>query len=65
MREIKEQIVNELALGTRESKIDLIIDLAGDEYETLQDAFKLAKLDDKKINKELLNLYQYYDEEEE
>lgn len=65
MREIKEQIVKELALGTRESKIDLIIDLAGDEYETLQDAFRLAKLNDKQINKELLNLYQYYDEEEE
>jgi hypothetical protein len=57
------QIVTELALGNRESKIDLIIELAGDEYESLNDVLELAKKNEKQIDEELLNLYQYYDNE--
>lgn len=61
---MKDIIVRELALGNRESKVELIIDLASDEYESVHDAFKLALMDEKAINKELLNLYEYYDTEE-
>jgi ferritin len=61
--DVLSQIATELATGDRESKINLIIELAGDEYETLEDAFELAKKDELQINKELLNLYHYYDNE--
>ena len=55
-----EAIENELENGDRESKIDLIIELSGDEYESSDDYIELAKKNDEQIDDLLKDLLEYY-----
>jgi hypothetical protein len=61
--ETLKQIVHELAFGSRKSKVKLIQELAGDEFETPQAVFKLAQKNKKQINAQLSSLFDYYVEE--
>ena len=61
--ETLKQIVHELAFGSRKSKVRLIQELAGDEYETPQSVFELAQKNKKQINAQLSSLFDYYSEE--
>ena len=61
--ETLKQIAHELAFGSRKSKVKLIQELAGDEYETPQSVFELAQKNKKQINAQLSSLFDYYVEE--
>ena len=50
----------ELAYGTRKSKINLIISLSGEEFETREDLIELATKTDEEINHTLANLIEYF-----
>ena len=55
-----QKIVHELAFGSRKTKIQLIRELAGDEFETVDDVFKLAEKTELQINGNLSSLFDYY-----
>jgi len=55
-----ERITHELAFGSRKSKVKLIQELAGDEYETPESVFELAQKNKKQINAQLSSLFIYY-----
>ena len=55
-----QKIVHELAFGSRATKIELIIELAGDEFETVNSVFELAKKNNLQINGNLSSLFDYY-----
>jgi hypothetical protein len=55
-----QKIVHELAFGSRKTKIQLIRELAGEEFETLDDVFKLAEKNEIQINGNLSSLFDYY-----
>ena len=55
-----QKIVHELAFGSRKTKIQLIRELAGEEFENLDDVFKLAEKNEIQINGELSSLFDYY-----
>ena len=59
MENIKN-ICFELAYGTRKSKINLIISLSGEEFETREDLIELATKTDEEINHNLANLIEYF-----
>ena len=44
----------------REKLIDVIIDMAGDEFEKPQDVWKIAKMSDEQLADEVINIAQYY-----
>mgnify|MGYP003512312641 CR=1 FL=1 len=55
-----QKIVHELAFGSRKTKIQLIRELAGDEFETVDAVFKLAEKTELQINGNLSSLFDYY-----
>ena len=55
-----QKIVHELAFGSRKTKIQLIRELAGEEFETLDDVFELAEKNEIQINGNLSSLFDYY-----
>ena len=50
----------ELAYGTRKSKVNLIISLSGEEFETRGDLIELATKTDEEINYMLYDLIEYF-----
>lgn len=50
----------ELAYGTRKSKVNLIISLSGEEFETRGDLIELATKTDEEINYMLYHLIEYF-----
>lgn len=60
-----QQIVHELAFGSRKSQIRLIQELASDEYETAYSVFILAEKSKKQIKVVLSYLFDYYSKEVE
>jgi hypothetical protein len=59
-KENLERIVHELAFGSRKTKVNLIKDLASDEYETTDSVFELASKTDEQINADLSHLFDYF-----
>jgi hypothetical protein len=48
---------------TRELLIDAIVDLGGDEIESVSDALKLAKMDARELVEQLISIAEYYKNE--
>lgn len=57
--EIIEQLLGEIAFGSREYKIDMILNFAGDEINETSELIELAKKDDKQLNQMLLDFILY------
>lgn len=52
-------------LTTRELLIDIVIEYAGDEFENIQDALKLAKETEQELINRIENILEYYKQEAE
>ena len=49
-----------IASSDREIKIDAILRYAGDEFESIDDYIRLAKMTDNELNDDMQNLIEYY-----
>jgi hypothetical protein len=49
--------------SVRELLIDAIVDLGGDEIESVSDALKLAKMDARELVEQLISIAEYYKNE--
>ena len=59
---IKKQIVNSIASNKRGDIVNCLVELSKDELTTFRDYIELSKLSKKKLIFNLLNLYNYFDE---
>ena len=57
---ILSDIVFSIAESSRENMIDTIFEYSGDEYESIYDVKKLAKLTDEQLRFTLMNISNYY-----
>jgi len=55
-----KSIVHEIVFGSRKTKIKLIRELSGEEFETVNDVFELAEKTDEQINIALSGLFDYF-----
>lgn len=58
--ETLRNIVHEIVFGSRKSKIQLIKELAEDEYEDVNSVFELAEKTDEQINMQLSHMFDYF-----
>ncbi|MEN9655886.1 MAG: hypothetical protein RL311_818 [Bacteroidota bacterium] len=58
--ETLQNIVRELALNDRQAMVNLIIQLAGDEFETKKSCIDLAKKSRKQLRQVLVGIFDYY-----
>jgi len=61
-RIIKKQIVSSIANNKRSDIINCLVELSKDELTTFNDYIELSKLSKKQLIFNLLNLYDYFDE---
>ena len=54
------QIVHEIVFGSRATKIKLIKELAGDEFDTIESLWELAEQTDEQMNIQLSSIFEYY-----
>ena len=54
-----DNIINEIIFGNRKTKINLILELAGDEYETIHDYKTLAIATEENLNFSLKQIADY------
>jgi hypothetical protein len=59
------QIKNALVTDDRVTMVSTIQELAGDEYETTDSVFELAKMNKQELREVLSGIYDYYLEEED
>lgn len=59
------EILHEIVHGSRATKINCIIENAGDEFESRNDLIELAKKTDTALNIELQGILEYFNREDE